>query len=92
MNREKIGRIIGYFISILLLCWMIFTVSDLLRLKKLGGKDLYIPFITLDRSETENRRKFDGLGYSINYYVNSGEEIYGFEMKIFDMLIYAQVE
>lgn len=92
MNRKKVGRIIGYFVSILLLCWMIFVVSDVLRLKSLRGKDFYTPIITLDSSETENRRKFVGLGYSINYYVDSGKEIYGFEMRIFDMLIYAQVE
>lgn len=86
-------------ISVLFAVYISFVTFDCIRLKTAptGTK----PIVTVNETEKENRVKYMGLGYSVNYYTDSipdekGNEtknIYGAEFMFFDrVLIWGWVE
>lgn len=90
--------------AILLLVLTVFYITaDCIRLRhsKLGTK----PLITVSEHVAEGRHTFSGIGYSVHYYINTGdtqvvngisyiEQLgYGAEFRLFDsILLWAWVE
>ena len=88
---KKVLTVIGILIAI----YAAFVTVDCVKLKTApkGTK----PIITVSETETENREKYMGLGYSVYYYTDkNGSEaknIYGAEFRLFDeLLIWGWVE
>ena len=82
-------------IGILIAIYAAFVTVDCVRLKTApkGTK----PIIAVSETETENREKYTGLGYSVCYYTDKSsgeaENIYGAEFRLFDkFLVWGWVE
>lgn len=81
-------------IAAVLIVYIGFVTADCIRLRnaELGTK----PIVTTGTINTDMRTGYSGLGYSIEYYSNSGDAekpYYGAEFRLFNkILIWAWVE
>lgn len=89
--KNIVKRILSVF-AIIVVIWIAFIVLDCGRLK--NSKTIENkPLITINSSYTDNRQRYDGLGYSIAYYINDDNSIYGSEFRLFNkLLIWGWVE
>ena len=80
-------------IAALIVLYTAFVTADCVRL---GFSEAFTePFVTVDCSESENRVRYTGLGYYVEYYRNdrTDNDCYGAEFRLFDkLLIWAWVE
>lgn len=72
--------------------WIAFITLDCVRLK-ISRSIENKPLITINSPLTSNRQRYDDLGYSIAYYINDDNSIYGAEFRLFNkLLIWGWVE
>lgn len=94
---KKVNKIIIITILTLIIIFVAYITFDCIRLRNssLGTK----PLITINEKITENRLVYTGLGYKIEYYLNSKkdedfnnletieERCYGVAFWLFDKII-----
>ena len=85
--KKKVLMTIGIIVAI----WISFVTIDCIRLGNSQSETK--PIITVGLVEFENKSKYAGLGYSITYYMDEQENIYGAEFRLLDsILIWGWVE
>ena len=89
---KKLAKKIGIGIIVVFTLWIVLFSTDFVRLRE--SKTIIAKPVIIWRSQRrENRQCYDGLGYSIEYYVNSdNQSVYGLEIKLFGNIIWAWVE
>lgn len=89
---KKVVRKIGISIIMVLTLWIALFSIDFVRLRE-SRIITEKPVIIWSSQRSENRQCYDGLGYSIEYYINSdNQSVYGLEIKLFGNIIWAWVE
>ena len=89
---KKVAKKIGIGIIVVFTLWIVLFSTDFFRLRE--SKTIIAKPVIIWRSQRrENRQCYDGLDYSIEYYVNSdNQSVYGLEIKLFGNIIWAWVE
>ena len=89
---KKLAKKIGIGIIVVFTLWIVLFSTDFFRLRE--SKTIIAKPVIIWRSQRrENRQCYDGLDYSIEYYVNSdNQSVYGLEIKLFGNIIWAWVE
>ena len=89
---KKVAKKIGIGIIVVLTLWIVLFFTDFVRLRE--SKTITAKPVIIWRSQrSENRQCYDGLGYSVEYYINSYDQsVYGLEIKLFGNIICAWVE
>lgn len=77
-------------VPVIALCFAVFVAADCIRLNnsETGTK----PFVTLEEREENDRLIYDGIGYSVEYYLSpkaddAAQSFYGAEFRLFDKII-----
>ncbi len=92
---KKIFIVIGIVFAV----YVSFVTADCIRLKKAETETA--PFITVSSTESENRKYYTGLGYTVGYYTDKFEDadgnvtqnVYGAEFRLFGkILVWAWIE
>lgn len=88
---DKLVRRIALGVAIVVSIFGLYLIIEFIRLT--GADDVTKPLITISEEITDDRVKYDGLGFEVVYKIGNSDRCYGEEVWLFGkILVWAWIE